>query len=383
MEYRNPKELIPHPISVSLYGDNHIEDLLESIREYGILVPLTITNKNMIISGHRRWRCALELNIQRVPIEIKTFLDDLSEKQAILDYNRQRHKTPSQMIREAELLKDIIKTKAQINKDATSKYAPRNERGQLQPIPLTSNEPVNTAREVARRVGFSSEDAYRKVSKVWDKAQEGNEQAQKLIKDIDSEEKTINRAFRELTATEKRIAFVASRQELPIGIFDVFYGDPPWDYEFGEVSREIDNQYPTMTLQQLKDLALQLETHIADIAVLFLWATAPKLIEALEVMRAWGFSYRTNAVWDKEKIGMGYWFRGQHELLLVGVKGNYPPPITEARFSSVIRTERTDHSSKPDCVYEMIEAICPNSRYIELFSRKKRQGWESWGNQST
>jgi N6-adenosine-specific RNA methylase IME4 len=117
--------------------------------------------------------------------------------------------------------------------------------------------------------------------------------------------------------------------------------------------------------------------------VLFLWATAPKLIEALEVMRAWGFSYRTNAVWDKEKIGMGYWFRGQHELLLVGVKGNYPPPITEARFSSVIRTERTDHSSKPDCVYEMIEAICPNSRYIELFSRKKRQGWESWGNQST
>lgn len=78
-----------------------------------------------------------------------------------------------------------------------------------------------------------------------------------------------------------------------------------------------------MELEEIKTLSIP----SADNAVLFLWATAPKLKEALEVMEAWGFEYRTNAVWDKEIIGMGYWFRGQHELLLVGVKGEFSPPF--------------------------------------------------------
>jgi len=74
--------------------------------------------------------------------------------------------------------------------------------------------------------------------------------------------------------------------------------------------------------------------------VLYLWATAPKLLEAIEVMKAWNFSYKTHAIWDKEKIGMGYWFRGQHELLLVGTKGHFSPPAASLRIPSVIREAR-------------------------------------------
>lgn len=96
--------------------------------------------------------------------------------------------------------------------------------------------------------------------------------------------------------------------------YEVIYADPPWRYDFSKSnSREIENQYPTMSVDEI----CSLKVPTADNAVLYLWATAPKLLEALRVMDAWGFEYKTNAVWDKQIIGMGYWFRGQHELLLV------------------------------------------------------------------
>lgn len=370
MEYRNPKELKPHPISIKLYGINQIEDIKESITKLGILVPLTITEDNLIISGHRRWRCATELELDSVPVEVKTFASELEEKRSILEYNRQREKNFSQKMHEAELIKDIIIEEAHQRQIAGVATNPRNLGSQ-----------GKTADIVGKQVDIGRAPTFRKAEKIWGKALEGDKQAQELVKAIDTEDKTIGRAYRELQATEKRIAFVASKQKMPQGIFDVFYADPPWKYEFGEVSREVDNQYPPMTLQEIRDLGLQLDAHISDTAVIFLWATAPKLLEALDIMKSWGFSYRTNAVWDKEKIGMGYWFRGQHELLLVGVKGKYPPPATEARFSSVIKAPRANHSTKPQCVYEMIEAICPNSKYLELFARTKRGGWQSWGNQ--
>jgi ParB-like chromosome segregation protein Spo0J len=80
MEYRNPKDLMPHPVSLKLYGGNTIADLLESIKEYGIRVPLTITDKNVVISGHRRWHCACELELESVPVEVEHFEDELAEK---------------------------------------------------------------------------------------------------------------------------------------------------------------------------------------------------------------------------------------------------------------------------------------------------------------
>jgi len=375
MEYRKTQELIPHPVSVLLYGENQLDDILGSIREFGILTPLTITAENKIISGHRRWRSALHLELETIPVEIKQYANELEEKRAILEFNRQRKKTFSQEMNEATLLEEII---AELNRQAQEKHKPLV---QLNGQAIKDPHKRKTDEVVGREVGIGGREKYREAKILWNKAQSGDSQAQELVKNIDSGNKTIKRAFRELEATEKRQSFVEKKQEIPTGVFDVLYADPPWRYDFGEVSREVENQYPTMSLQELKDLSLELESHISDTAVLFLWATAPKLIEALEVMKSWGFTYRTNAVWDKGKIGMGYWFRGQHELLLVGTKGKYLPPTTEARFSSVIKTTRTDHSAKPECVYEMIEAICPKSKYLELFSRKERKGWISWGNQ--
>ena len=129
-----------------------------------------------------------------------------------------------------------------------------------------------------------------------------------------------------------------------------------------------------------KDIA-NMNVPAKENCVLFMWATAPKLIEAIEVMKGWGFTYKTHAIWDKEKIGMGYWFRGQHELLMVGIKGKVSPPDASIRISSVIREARSKHSKKPNCVAEYIEIAFHNKSKIELFCREPRKGWYSYGNQ--
>lgn len=160
--------------------------------------------------------------------------------------------------------------------------------------------------------------------------------------------------------------------------YQIIYADPPWEYRHcASKCREITNQYPTMKLNDIKELNIP----SADNAILYLWATAPKLLEALEVMIAWNFDYRTCMIWDKEIIGMGYWFRGQHELLLVGIKGKMSPPQQNLRISSVWKERRTKHSKKPDNIRELIKQWYPAQERIELFAREKIEGWDAWGNE--
>jgi len=200
------------------------------------------------------------------------------------------------------------------------------------------------------------------------------EEKKKIIKVIEEDRLSIKKARQKIIRDLYTEPSILTNNEK----YDVILADPPWQYEFSmAINRAIENQYPTMTLDEIK----QLQIPSAENAVLFLWATAPKLEEALEVMRAWGFKYRTCAVWDKEVIGMGFWFRIQHELLLVGVKGNYPVPPPDSRFSSIIRERRGKHSEKPKLIYEMIEKMCPKGKYLELFARETRQGWKAWGNE--
>jgi len=160
--------------------------------------------------------------------------------------------------------------------------------------------------------------------------------------------------------------------------YEVIYADPPWRYNFSASrSRAIERHYPTMSLADICDLPVS--GIAADDCVLVLWATVPKLAESLEVMRAWEFEYQTAAVWDKQKIGMGYWFRGRHEIFLVGTRGQ--PPAPERRIASVVHSPRGSHSRKPDIVREWIELAWPAAKRIELFAREAWPGWDTFGNQ--
>jgi N6-adenosine-specific RNA methylase IME4 len=169
---------------------------------------------------------------------------------------------------------------------------------------------------------------------------------------------------------------------LPEGHYRLIYADPPWQYEHIETeSRAIENQYPTMALEDI----CALRVPAADDAVLFLWTTPPKVAEAMQVIDAWGFRYRTGAVWIKPSIGMGYYFRQQHEHLLVAARGTLSVPEPTRRKSSVIHARRGKHSAKPEEVYALLEwmysAFGERDR-IELFARTRRKGWSAWGNEA-
>lgn len=99
-------------------------------------------------------------------------------------------------------------------------------------------------------------------------------------------------------------------------------------------------------------------------------------------MEAWGFSYTTHAVWDKRRIGMGYWFRGRHELVLLGKRGRPAPPAQTSRIASVIAAPRGRHSEKPSELADHIDEAFPTESKLELFARSQRPGWASWGNEA-
>jgi len=165
--------------------------------------------------------------------------------------------------------------------------------------------------------------------------------------------------------------------------YAVLYADPPWHFEvYNEesgVERAAGNHYPTMSLEDI--CALPVLSLATPDAVLFMWTTAPHLRESFDVLVAWGFEYKTNIVWMKDKIGLGYFVRNQHELLLVATRGDMPSPSPANRPPSVISAPRREHSRKPDEAYALIERMYPELPRIELFARQTRPGWARWGNE--
>jgi N6-adenosine-specific RNA methylase IME4 len=168
----------------------------------------------------------------------------------------------------------------------------------------------------------------------------------------------------------------------PEGKHAVIYADPPWRYEHPPMggNRVVENHYPTMSLDEI--CALPVADITADDAVLFMWATSPKLAECFAVLDAWGFTYRTCMVWTKDKIGMGYYARQRHEILLIARRGEMSPPEPANRPDSVVSAPRLEHSAKPEVFYDLIERMYPDAPKVELFARQQRPGWAAFGNQA-
>lgn len=194
------------------------------------------------------------------------------------------------------------------------------------------------------------------------------------LKDLSTAEKKSRRRAREIELGAKQMA-------LPEARFGVIYADPEWKFEtYSEetgMDRSADNYYPTSSLDAIK--SRDVGSLAADDCVLFLWATVPMLPEALEVMAAWGFEYKSNFDWRKDRVGTGYWNRNRHEHLLIGTRGRIPAPAMGEQFDSSIEAPVGEHSAKPEIFYEIIEAYFPTLPKIELNARVARPGWVRWG----
>ena len=161
--------------------------------------------------------------------------------------------------------------------------------------------------------------------------------------------------------------------------YDVIYADPPWSYTNNNKGTLRENYYSRMTIDEIRNLDVKRISN--NDSVLYLWVVYTHVPDALKVIESWGFKYKSQYVWAKDKIGMGYWVRSQHELLFICVKGKVKPPIPSLRRSSVIHAPRRKHSEKPEEVYDILNEQYSGLAKIELFARKKVDGWDNWGNE--
>ena len=171
--------------------------------------------------------------------------------------------------------------------------------------------------------------------------------------------------------------------------FGTIMADPPWRFQnsTGKMAPEHRrlSRYSTMTLQEIMELP------VAQLALpkshLYLWVPNALLAEGMEVMKRWGFTYKTNLVWYKirkdggpDGRGVGFYFRNVTEIILFGTRGNLRTGPAGRRQVNIISKQKREHSRKPDEQYELIENCSPGP-YLELFARSTRPGWSQWGDQ--
>jgi N6-adenosine-specific RNA methylase IME4 len=371
MECHEASSLFP------LMSDDEYRALVDDIRVNGLREPIVIA-EGKVLDGRNRLRACEELGIvPRTRMFSRTVDGSLVDYVVSLNLHR-RHLTPSQAAAVAFSLEpwyaseakrrqvDLAGTRPNINPDLGTGSVPR------------SRTP-RSAQVAAKTVGASRSglESVRQIAQT----------APELVGQMRDGTMTLTDAKKQIRRAE-RVEAIAEQTHEPTPLesiterFPVIYADPPWKYEHAmDDGDSIEQHYPTLSLDEIAEMP------ISDLAtrdcVLFLWATNPKLKEAMQVIDRWGFSYRTNMCWDKEWIGPGYYVRQRHELLLIATRGNPPVPTTDNRPPSVYREKRTEHSKKPEQFYCFIEAMYPDFPKIELFARgKARVGWTIWGNQT-
>ena len=165
--------------------------------------------------------------------------------------------------------------------------------------------------------------------------------------------------------------------------FSVIYADPPWAFAANSEEKPgkgARRHYPTMKTPEI--MAIPVRALAAKDSLCLMWATAPMIEDALRVMKAWGFKYKSQLVWPKNKIATGYWARNAHELVLIGRRGRFPCDPPALFPTSIIPGKVREHSRKPEWVAEQVESRHPEVSKIELFARSARSGWVALGNQT-
>ncbi|MEI6408022.1 MAG: MT-A70 family methyltransferase [Bacteroidota bacterium] len=184
-----------------------------------------------------------------------------------------------------------------------------------------------------------------------------------------------------------KIDFINQIQNVDYG---TILADPPWRFanRTGKVAPEHArlNRYETLSLEEIMEIPV--DKVAAAKSHLYLWVPNALLAEGLQVLKAWGFEYKTNIVWHKVRKdgepdgrGVGFYFRNTTELILFGVRGQLRTLAPGRSQVNIIKTIKQEHSRKPDSLYNIIESCSPGP-YLEMFARGKRKGWDVFGNQS-
>lgn len=375
-----------------------VKELSESIKEIGLLNPITITEKNKLIAGAHRIDAFKLLNREEIPCNIVSFSDVEEERLAEIDENLIRNDLSR--LEQAICLKE--------RNEILERMGERAESGtNLKNLGTGDNlSPVKTTQDIAAEVGLSKRGLQRSLqiaknitedvkeslmdTPVADNQEEllilarSKPDDQREIRDkiIHEGVKSVKQAVG-IIKIEKRRADLEKQQEdidsgnikLPEGVFEVIVVDPPWPYEtkYNPEGRRAANPYPEMPLHEIIDLRIP----SAENCILWLWTTHKFMRNSFEILDNWGFQEKAILTWVKDRMGLGSWLRSQSEFCIMAVKGN--PKINLTNQTTVINGPLREHSRKPEEFYNMVNGLCIG-RKLDYFSRKEREGWFCYGN---
>lgn len=363
-----------HPLAnlFPLMEGADFDEFVADIKANGQREPI-IVHEGKILEGRNRWRATQELAIEPILEEYMPELDGESPMAFVMSRNlHRRHLSAGQ--------------RAMV----VARMEASSERGEKQDMAALAH----VDRKTLYQAGVVLENASPELVKAVDQGHIAVSLAAKAASlDPEMQREIAARATqgdanaartiaKKGKRAEKEKALASKIKALPDDRFGVILADPEWTFEvWGEDTgqdRSAENHYPTSSLEAIK--ARKVGEIAAPDCVLFLWATVPMLPQALEVMAAWGFFYKSNYVWVKTEDGTGYWGRNRHELLLIGTRGHVPAPAMGTQRSSVIEAAAAEHSAKPEAALLMIEEYFPTLPKIELNRRgPARDGWSAWG----
>ena len=261
-----------------------------------------------------------------------------------------------------------------------------NQQGKRTDLETSSKNLEKVKHGLAEKIGRLYNESHEKVGQrkyVFERIAQNPKKYSNLKKKLDTEATKISYAYDMLKREEDK---KKPTPPLPPGVYSLAYIDFPWDY-FQKLAGSA--RYGGLTLEEIKKKFPTLP--LADNAIVLMWVTNPKLMEALELFKFYGIEYKTNIVWVKMKKGKlkittGWYVRGAHELLLIGVKGTPGVPFESDRIPSVVFAEPRGHSAKPFVFIKIIQQLFPRTNKLEMFARGSKDRvydstWTRWGKQ--
>lgn len=345
-----------------------IAALARSIDEVGLLHPIVVTPDLELIAGSRRLKAVALLGWREVPVTVAENLTTAEiQLRAENDENVCRLDLSPQ---EALEMRDRLLVLEQ--------PAAADRRAHLVQV-APSSEPPHERKAKARAsapTGYSR----RTLDKVADVVRAAEENPERFGPLVDEMNRTgrVDGVHKKVRNIKKAEAISAEPPAFPTGPFRVVVADPPWRYDVRSEDPSHSGALPYPSMATAEICALPVADLAYDDAVLWLWTTNAHMPDAFEVVKAWGFEYKTILTWAKPSIGTGNWLRGQTEHVLLAVRGH--PTILLSNQSTLLSAPKGQHSEKPDAFFDLVEHLCPGSK-LELFARRPREGWAVFGDE--
>jgi N6-adenosine-specific RNA methylase IME4 len=338
----------------------NVESLKKSIQECGLINPITINQNNVLLAGRRRFQALKELGWSKIPVRIVNSKNDLFDFRVAIIENIERKNLSDPEYAAAIKEYDELKRELEGEKDKTSFL----KKGSRMPQCSERDNDGWTQDKTADDLNMSRQAVGKAINIA--KAVEG-------YPELASKKGSV--ILRE--AKKKKDTEAIEKKEFPIveGKFKTLLIDPPWDYDQLSIAGRGHPEYHTLSIDEL--MSFNLQQYSEPNSHLYIWSTNNFLYQALKLGEHWGWNYKTVITWIKPSIGLGSYFRNSTEQLLFFVRGALSTRQND--IPTHFEANRGEHSEKPEISYQIIERTSYPA-YLEIFSRKQRKDWTTWGN---